>query len=237
MISMLKATKLSKVVISTAILLFIVLVVWWVYTAMDSAAGYTLSQSNALGLSEVDAGSEVSGKPKTDDTGSLDAATETSTPPDSSGSEANQNADIGNSGGNSSSGSTNGSTGSASNGSSGNSGGSSNNGSSAGNNNPPSTPTEPQKTFHPAWDEWVKEGHWEETLIPATYGSRPVFGSVCNECGADISGSAMAHLKETHHSGYREDVVGYEQYEITPAHTERVWVDTSHWVHHDGYWS
>ena len=234
---MLKAIKLSKAIISTAILLFIVLVVWGVYTAMNSAAGYTLSQSNALELPEVDAGSGVSGKPKTGDAGSLDAATDTNASPDPSGSGADQNADTGNPGDNSSSGSTNGSTGSASNGSSGNSGGSSNNGNSAGNNNPPPTHTEPQKTFHPAWDEWVEEGHWEETLIPATYGSRPVFGSICNECGANISGFAMAHLKETHHSGYREDVVGYEQYEITPAHTERVWVDTSHWVHHDGYWS
>jgi hypothetical protein len=94
----------------------------------------------------------------------------------------------------------------------------------------------PAKTYHPAWDEWVAEGHWETVEVPAVYGQREVYGSVCNECGADVSGQATAHLKATHHSGYHEGIVGYETYEISPATSERVWVDTSHWVHHEGYW-
>jgi hypothetical protein len=44
----------------------------------------------------------------------------------------------------------------------------------------------------------------------------------------------MQHLKETHHSGYHEGVVGKEKYLVKDAWTEKVWVDTSHWVHHDG---
>ena len=100
----------------------------------------------------------------------------------------------------------------------------------------PPTAAAPVRTWHPAWDEWVAEGHWETAVIPATYGQREVFGSICNDCKTVISGSAVQHLKETHHSGYHEGVVGYESYEITPERTEQVWVDTSHWVHNDGYW-
>jgi hypothetical protein len=98
------------------------------------------------------------------------------------------------------------------------------------------TAAEPARSWHQAWDEWVVEGHWETVVIPATYGQREVYGSICNDCGTVISGHAVEHLKETHHSGYHEGVVGYESYEITPERTEQVWVDTSHWVHHDGYW-
>lgn len=94
----------------------------------------------------------------------------------------------------------------------------------------------PQRIYHPAWDEWVEEGHWETVETPAVMGQREVYGSVCNECGADISGQATAHLKATHHSGYHEGVVGYETYVISPATSERVWTDTSHWVHHEGYY-
>jgi hypothetical protein len=83
----------------------------------------------------------------------------------------------------------------------------------------------------------VEDGYWQETVREATYGERPVYGSVCNECGIDISGHAAEHLKETHHSGYHEGVVGYETYEITPAKTERAWVDTSHWIHHPESWT
>jgi hypothetical protein len=101
---------------------------------------------------------------------------------------------------------------------------------------PPAT-TESQKTYHPAWDEWVEEGHWEESVRAATYGERPVYGAVCNQCGQIIVGNPNQHLKDTHHSGWHEDVVGYETYEITPAKTERVWVDTSHWIHHPESWS
>jgi hypothetical protein len=64
----------------------------------------------------------------------------------------------------------------------------------------PPTAAAPVRGWHPAWDEWVAEGHWETAVIPATYGQREVFGSVCNDCGTVISGSAVQHLKETHHS-------------------------------------
>jgi hypothetical protein len=103
----------------------------------------------------------------------------------------------------------------------------------------PSSPpaqSSPQKTYHPAWDEWVEEGHSELVTRPATYGERPVYGSVCNECGENVSGRIIEHFKETHHSGYHDGVIGYETYEITPARTDEVWVDTSHWVHHAEYW-
>jgi hypothetical protein len=107
-------------------------------------------------------------------------------------------------------------------------------------NAPPATaPSNPSanKTWHEAFDEWVSEGHYEEHYVEAVYGQRNVFGSVCNSCGADISGFAASHLRDTHHSGYHEGVVGSESYIIKPAISEQVWVDTSHYVHHEGYWS
>jgi hypothetical protein len=106
----------------------------------------------------------------------------------------------------------------------------------SGSNSPAPAPSAPAKTYHPAWDEYVEDGYWQESVREATYGERPVYGSVCNECGIDISGRAAQHLKDSHHSGYHEGIVGYETYEITPAKTEPVWVDTSHWLRHEGYW-
>ena len=231
---MIKALKISRVIISMAILLFVVLVVWGIYTAMNSAAGYTLSQSNALELVETDAADGDSDSTASASGYSNGIGAKSSTSSDSSDSEAGQSTDSVNTDNAPLSNSSDSSTGSSS---SSSSEGSTSNGDGSMNSSIPSpAPAEPQKTYHPAWDEWVEEGHWENVSVPATYGSRAVFGSVCNECGANISGAAMAHLKETHHSGYREDVVGSEQYEVTPARTEQVWVDTSHWVHHLGYW-
>jgi hypothetical protein len=99
-------------------------------------------------------------------------------------------------------------------------------------------PTDPNagKTWVKPWDEYVKDGYYKTTEHPAEYGYRDVYGSVCNDCGANITGHAMQHLKETHHSGYHEGIVGKEKYLIKDAWAEKVWVDTSHWVHHDGYW-
>ena len=101
---------------------------------------------------------------------------------------------------------------------------------------PPAT-TAPQLTYHPPRDVWVESGYWGEESYPATTGERPVYGSICSECGANVSGQGAAHLKATHHSGYYEGVVGSETYVITPAGTRQKWFDTSGWVHYDGYWS
>jgi hypothetical protein len=116
--------------------------------------------------------------------------------------------------------------------------GGSGNSSSDKNDNGVTAPTDPNagKTWVKPWDEYVKDGYYKTTEHPAEYGYRDVYGSVCNDCGANITGHAMQHLKETHHSGYHEGVVGKEKYLIKDAWTEKVWVDTSHWVHHDGYW-
>jgi hypothetical protein len=102
-----------------------------------------------------------------------------------------------------------------------------------------STPTADSSSnqiWHEPWDEWVSEGHYEDHYIEAVYGQRDVFGSVCNTCGLDISGNAFAHLKATQHSGYHEGVIGTESYIIKPSTTEQIWVDTSHSIHHEGYW-
>jgi len=223
---MLKALKVSKIVISIAVLLFFVMVVWGIYTAMDSAAGYTIAQSSA---SERSAASEYGSSEATSKKDSYVDTSESASPDgvstSASGSVAGQSANNDSSTDGTATDSTVSTTGSSS------------SGSNPANNNTPSQPTTPARTYHPPWDEWVVEGHTEDVYIAATYGQRAIFGSVCNDCSANISGVAVAHLKETRHSGYHEGVVGYEDYEITPARTEQVWVDTSHTVHHEGYYS
>jgi len=238
---MLKALRVSKAIISIVILLFVVLVVWGIYTAMNSAAGYTLSQSadaleNPVGNDAADAlGQSGASNSETVGMGSEGDKPSETTPAKPEPSAPTEDPESGNSTGSSTA--SGGSSGSAWNSSGGTTGGSSgSNGAGSSGSNTTTTPAIPTSTYHPAWDEWVVEGHWDDVYVDATYGQRSVFGSVCNDCGVDVSGIAVAHLNETHHSGYHEGVVGYEDYVITPAYTDRVWVDTSHWVHHPEYW-
>jgi hypothetical protein len=87
----------------------------------------------------------------------------------------------------------------------------------------------------------VESGYYETTTIhhEAVYGERAVYGAKCSDCGANISGFAVEHLEATGHHGYVTGVqVGTEGYLVQEAWDEelRTWVDTSHWVHHEGYW-
>ena len=233
---MLKVLRASRVIISLVILLFAVLVVWGIYTAMNSAASYTLSQSADPTSKPLDSGitgaiTQTGASNNGVITGAVSSKTSEDVPVSAGTSDSTQTSSGG--GGSSNSVPSEGSGSPAGGNIGSNSGGSSNNNSGSSNGNAPSTPA---KTYHPAWDEWVVEGHWEDVYVAPTYGQRAAYGSICNDCLANISGVAVAHLKETHHSGYHEGIVGYEQYEITPGRTDRVWVDTSHWVHHPEYW-
>jgi hypothetical protein len=239
-IGMTNALRVAKAVVMLAIVAFIVLVVGGVFMALEAAPGYTLATSTpdegaesaddmslapddaavdapdveSIGATAVDAGSSMentSAPAQLESTGNASStAGQPDTNPSSKPSDAKSNA---------------GSTASPVQATA-----------PAVKPSDPPAASEPQKTYHPARDEYIEEGHWEAVTTPGTYGQREVYGSVCNECGTDISGRAAQHLKETHHSGYHEGVVGYEEYQITPERTEQVWVDTSHWVHHDEYW-
>jgi hypothetical protein len=241
-IDMANAVRIGKAVVMLMIAAFIIMVIVGVYTALDSAPAYTLATSAS--------GSELESEdlPAFDDEvvgDAGDGAARIAAPSSLSASGGGVSAAsleppvvaptnmASGSTGSPTSGSDN-NSGGTSGGWSGNSGGSSSGGSASGGSAP--VPSTPAKTHHPAWDEWVEEGHYETKSIPATYGERDVFGSVCNECAANISGKAAQHLRDTRHSGYHEGVVGSESYEITPARTEQVWVDTSHWIHHNEYW-
>jgi hypothetical protein len=72
-------------------------------------------------------------------------------------------------------------------------------------------------------EETPRTGHWEEVALPPVIAYRPLYGSICAECRADISGHAAEHLRATHHSGYYEGVVGSEPYEV-PGGTTWQWV-------------
>jgi len=98
------------------------------------------------------------------------------------------------------------------------------------------------QVWHPAWDEWVVSGRWETVTVyhEAEWGERGVVGSRC-DCGytTTVPADLYKHQDETEHGGYVTGVIiGYEPYLICDAYntTERTWVNTSHWVHHDAYW-
>ncbi|MDR2493440.1 MAG: hypothetical protein LBD25_08310 [Coriobacteriales bacterium] len=100
---------------------------------------------------------------------------------------------------------------------------------------------QPSRVWIPPRDEWVTEGHWETTVVhyEALWGERPIIGARCLTCGFTIAGSITPHNEETKHYNYfTGDVIGYETYMIDDAWDDKVdvWVDTSHNVHHEGYW-
>ena len=111
--------------------------------------------------------------------------------------------------------------------------GSGNNSGNSGNNTTP--------VWHPAWDEWVVSGYWESVSVyhEPEWGERAIWGVQCRECGFKTSESIYQHQDETGHGGFFGPVViGYEPCIILDGYytTERTWMDTSHWVHHEGYW-
>ena len=91
----------------------------------------------------------------------------------------------------------------------------------------------------------AEEGHWEEVVItPEQVKEVPVYESVersiCNGCGADITGTPWKHIEEQalkgnyacggHHSEWREVQTGTKK-EVIPAVTERKWiVDKPAWT-------
>jgi len=112
------------------------------------------------------------------------------------------------------------------------------------------------QVWHPAWDEWVVSGHYETRYIehPAVYGevfhpAQGYYAAVCNTCGAIFGpglppNAAAIHLETYLHDSYKNNVwietspPWVETIVITAAWTEavQVWIDTSHWVRHEGYW-
>ena len=218
---MLKVLRVTKALVMLVVAAFIALVAWGVYTALDAAPAYTLATSRgaaeeagAGGKAEGgmaaraalfsespeipdDAGNALGGVVRPAEEGTASPGTapvqestpvqpapgasapKTATPAAPSASKKGSGAGPGA-----------GSSSSSSSGSSSNSNFNSNSNSGA----PASSA--PPKAYHPAWDEWVEEGHWENVSTPATYGEREVYGSVCSECGQDISGFAMGHLKD-----------------------------------------
>jgi hypothetical protein len=105
--------------------------------------------------------------------------------------------------------------------------------------------TTPSRVWHEAWDEWVSEGHTETTVVhhEAVWATRPVYGTRCNYpgCGfvTTIPAELYAHQDETGHGAYSTGVqIGTEDYLLEDVWDENVehWVDTSHTVHHEGYW-
>ncbi len=241
------ALRITRGVVFLTVVAFIALVIWGVYTALDAAPHASLPAStqavageggeaapmdtdrSSNPLSDVSAASDASAAESNVEDVVIPAEEYIAPPANGSGTGSPLTGTTSDDSTSSRTGSsaTNNAASSAANGA----------GAGSGASSGAATPDTPQQTWHPAWDEWVESGYWEDRTVPATCGQREVYGSICNECGENISGHASRHLKETHHSGYHEGVVGYETYEITPARTEHVWIDTSHWVHHAGYWS
>lgn len=111
--------------------------------------------------------------------------------------------------------------------------------------------SEPVKKHTHTWVDvteeivYAEEGHWEEVVItPEQVKEVPVYEkverSICNGCGADISGTPWVHIKEQmmagnmacsgHHSEWREVQTGTKK-EVIQAVTEKRWIiDKSAWT-------
>ena len=99
-----------------------------------------------------------------------------------------------------------------------------NNNASNSNTNPAPTPAQPVHTH--TWVHVDATGHWETVTIQEAWDEEvPVYEerelSICNQCGADITGNTTAHLKAN-----IETCWGY--------HSEWKWIQTGiQVVHHD----
>ena len=69
----------------------------------------------------------------------------------------------------------------------------------------PETPVQPQPTVHaPIYkQQWVVDtAAWTEEVPVYSVDER----SICNTCGADITGYSVQHILDTEHSGYHSEV-------------------------------
>ncbi|MCL1847710.1 MAG: hypothetical protein FWF91_07100 [Coriobacteriia bacterium] len=91
--------------------------------------------------------------------------------------------------------------------------------------------TGPTKVWHEGWTEVIHHpAEYEEVWHP----EEGHYGSLCNTCGAEISGFAAQHLLDSGHSSYRTDVYFID----SPAWIENVLVKAA-WdetIEHPGYW-
>lgn len=85
-----------------------------------------------------------------------------------------------------------------------------------------------------------EKGHNEQVLVQAAYDEQvPITEmqefSICNDCGADITGNAWAHVKDHmindtgnggYHSEWRETVVGYKTVHHDAVYETRYVVDS-----------
>jgi hypothetical protein len=87
------------------------------------------------------------------------------------------------------------------------------------------------KTWHPGWSEqvWVDTSHYESVWVPAVGHE----ASICNTCGAEITGNAARHILDTGHSGHHGTYIV-----DVPAHEEQQWISDGYYetIWHDGYW-
>ena len=111
----------------------------------------------------------------------------------------------------------------------GNSGGD-NPGGNGGGTNPdpdPPTPTHTHTVASRTWDEQRPvythiEGHYETVHHDAVYNDWHETRSICNDCGADITGFADDHIRSTGHSFHTQTVYHHDL--VTEAYDEQVWV-------------
>jgi hypothetical protein len=96
------------------------------------------------------------------------------------------------------------------------------------------------RVWHEGWNEWVVDtpGHYEQQLIQIAWDENiGHYGSICWDCGEEVTGNLLAHAEETGHMsgayfGWILDSVIHHE-----AIYENVWVpEQGHNVWHEGYW-
>ena len=101
-----------------------------------------------------------------------------------------------------------------------------------------------ERTWHEGYWEraWMDTSHWEQVVIEPAYDEWIAeYRSICDHCGADITGFELNHMAtvhpgkpvSTHHSGPFDYSVHHD------AVYQDVWVESGQWqdIWHEGYWS
>lgn len=200
----------------------------------DSEKKETIICASEMGSIEVAvAGNQISGEESVENTvtdtvventaGENHTNSNSSTP---SGNHTNSN--------NSSSGNTSSGGSASGNTSTGNTSGNSSNGNSS--NNTPTQTEQPTQSVHThTWVHVDATGHYETVTIQAAYDEQiPVYEekarSICNQCGADITGNIDAHFKDSGYvcGGYHVEYIQIQTGTQTIHHdavTEQRWIE------------
>ena len=77
-----------------------------------------------------------------------------------------------------------------------------------------------EHSWEPVYETVSHEAETEEVEVPAQYERQTSLETVCNVCGATVTGAEAEHRAQTGHSAFTPGVPVERDVETSPAHTE-----------------